>query len=124
MDIKTYINFLFNFYSTASLFPWVQLVPDDEDEAGFSHQFTMNMPNKLKVYPYHLCTKIKKVCWISQKLSKKNFKAIEDLVNHPHFSDCLLTMQVKSNKCIFLLLNIYGNIIYKTTIKYFSINLF
>jgi hypothetical protein len=120
MDIKQYLYFLFNFYSTASLFPRVQIEIEDEK----SSSFTLRAKNAVKVYPYNLCSRIHKVCWIFRKLALKNLKKLEDFINIPDFETFLLTASFDKKGCTFYLYNIYGKAVYKTYIKFFSLNWF
>lgn len=121
MHVLDYIKDLTLFYNELTIHPMNKLeFIEGENKKKFCK---MSFREDQKIIDYNLGFKVKKCCYVFNKLATKNLKILEELQSD-EYTELLFTVELKKNKAKFILYDIYGKIILKRKIKFVSLNLF
>lgn len=121
MDIQRYIQYLHTFYTYIAAHPWAKLSLQDHVyparvHIGFQHDFVL--------MDYNLGFRVGKLCYVFQKLAQENVRKLETIMLSQEKDKWFINVQLKKKKCVIRCYDIYGKTVYKTKIKFASLNWF
>ena len=119
MDIQRYIQYLHTFYTYIAAHPWAKLSLQDHVyparvHIGFQHDFVL--------MDYNLGFRVGKLCYVFQKLAQENVQKLETIMLSQEKDKWFINVQLKKKKCVIRCYDIYGKTVYKTKIKFATIN--
>lgn len=121
MHVLDYIKDLTLFYNQLTIHPMNKIeFIIGENQKNFCK---MSFREDQRIIDYNLGFKIRKCCYVFNKLALKNLKILEELQSDD-YSDLLFSVKLNKNRAKFIIYDIFGKVILKRKIKFVSLNLF
>ena len=119
MDVNSYLKYLHTFYSYIAAHPWTKLVKQDH---VYPPRVCLEFKDDFVLMEYNLGFQVGKLCYIFQKLAIENIKKLETVMMCQETKKWFINIQLKKKKCIINCYDIYGKVVYKTKLKFATVN--